>query len=222
MAWTDFVKFVRQLSHDIRNHLNALELQAVFINELSKDSEMETEIRRLRETISEVTSGLQKLSTALTEPKPNRIPYPAADLMNDLKAKFEKGFPEHQARVKWEIDPAATPIDVDPQLLQEAMLELLGNAFRFSPQNAGFAVVSRSTAAGLELTLREPKQEFNQATSDWGRQPLTTVGHAHYGLGLNRVRAIIAAHQGTFQAKYDHDGASLITTIILPLAPSGT
>src|SRR5437667_44953 len=51
VSWTDNVRFVRQLSHDLRNHLNAAELQAVYISELTGDAELKTEIKRLRTTI---------------------------------------------------------------------------------------------------------------------------------------------------------------------------
>ena len=46
VAWTDIVRFVRQLSHDLRNHLNAAELQAVYIGESTGDAEIKEPVRR--------------------------------------------------------------------------------------------------------------------------------------------------------------------------------
>ena len=40
----DVVRFVRQLSHDLRNHLNAAELQAAFMNEIAEDPEVKEEV----------------------------------------------------------------------------------------------------------------------------------------------------------------------------------
>ncbi len=37
VAWSDVVHFIRQLSHDLRNHLNAIELQSAYISELERD-----------------------------------------------------------------------------------------------------------------------------------------------------------------------------------------
>ena len=45
------VHFVRQLSHDLRNDLNAIELQSAYIGELTQDQELTTEIKRLREVV---------------------------------------------------------------------------------------------------------------------------------------------------------------------------
>src|SRR5205085_3517288 len=36
VPWDDVVRFVRQLSHDLRNDLNALELQSAYIAELTQ------------------------------------------------------------------------------------------------------------------------------------------------------------------------------------------
>ena len=40
VPWSDTVRFVRQLSHDLRNDLNAIELQSAYIGELTQDQEL--------------------------------------------------------------------------------------------------------------------------------------------------------------------------------------
>ena len=54
VPWNDVVRFVRQLSHDLRNHLNAIELQSTFLAELAQDGEMKPEVQRLREMTYEI------------------------------------------------------------------------------------------------------------------------------------------------------------------------
>src|ERR1700737_3910234 len=129
VPWSDVVRFVRQLSHDLRNHLNAAELQSVFLNEIATDAEMKGELKRLREMLSELGTALQKLSAALTSPKPNPIPYRAADLVQDIRTKFENEFLDRKSAVQWQVEAGDAMLDVDPQLLQQALFELLGNAF---------------------------------------------------------------------------------------------
>jgi hypothetical protein len=72
VPWIDTVRFVQQLSHDLRNHLNAIELQSAYISELDGSAELKGEIKRLREMISGFSAVLQKL-TGLGEVKPNLI-----------------------------------------------------------------------------------------------------------------------------------------------------
>ena len=62
VPWPDVVKFIRQLGHDIRNNLNAVELQSAYLSELAPDGEMKDEVKRLREMVSAVGVAMQKLS----------------------------------------------------------------------------------------------------------------------------------------------------------------
>src|SRR5258707_15327775 len=93
VRWHDMVKFVRQLSHDIRNNLNAVELQSAYLAELA-EGEMKGEVQRLREMTSQIGTSLQRLTAGLSQANPNLIPYPAADFVEDLKQKLAKEFPD--------------------------------------------------------------------------------------------------------------------------------
>src|SRR6516165_8473995 len=90
VAWADVIRFVRQVSHDLRNQLNAVELQSAFLSELTTDPELKEEISRLRKMVSECGSALQKLTTRLNPAPPTLTTYGARDLVEDLKAKISK------------------------------------------------------------------------------------------------------------------------------------
>ena len=64
----DVVKFLRQLGHDLRNHLNAAELQSAYLAELAEDPELKEEIKRLRAMISEMGASLERLTSVLGAP----------------------------------------------------------------------------------------------------------------------------------------------------------
>src|SRR6266481_7717319 len=113
ISWTEVVRFVRQLSHDLRNHLNAAELQAVYIGELAGDGELKTEIKKLRATIGRLGATLQKLSADLGQIKPSFMPYRAADFIEDLRQKFTHDFPNESAVIDWHIQPGDAPLNVD-------------------------------------------------------------------------------------------------------------
>src|SRR5438128_561761 len=124
VLWPDMVKFIRQLSHDIRNNLNAVELQSAYLAELAEAGEIKNEIQRLREMVSQVGTGLQRLTAGLSQVRPTPISYKAADFFADLKQKVEKDFPDHAAKITWEAQLKDATLLVDPQLTQEALLEL--------------------------------------------------------------------------------------------------
>lgn len=218
VSWTDNVRFVRQLSHDLRNHLNAAELQAVYISELTGDAELKTEIKRLRATIAGLGAILQKLLADLGQIKPSLMPYRAVDLVEDLRQKFAHDFPQESAAINWDVQPGDAALNVDPQLLQQALLELFANAFQHQRGQGPLVATAKIDNDRFVFTLREPKARFELSTENWGREPLRKISQGHYGLGLNRVRVIVEAHGGELHAHYDPTESVLLTTITLPLS----
>jgi signal transduction histidine kinase len=229
VPWPDVVQFVRQLSHDLRNYLNAADLTAAYINEVATDPALKAEIKRLRESIATAASALQKLSAAMGRVRVAAISYRVSEWIEDLRSKIASEFRDQSGDICWEMEPTDAALNIDPQLLQQAFIELFNNAFRhnrgegplvvsakINPPQDGFAAANNQR---LVFTLREPKSRFDLSTENWGREPLRSVAPHHYGLGLNRARAIIAAHGGELHARYEAGDSALVTTITLPLAP---
>jgi len=218
VAWSDVVRFIRQLSHDLRNHLNAIELQSAYISELAGENELTGEIKRLREMISGLTSALQSLSKAISDVKPNPIPYRATDFAEDLRKKIDRDFSGESAAITWNIQVGDAMLDIDPQLLQEALSELFANAFRHIRGKANLVVTVKMENGQFLFIMEEPKAPLEGTADNWGCEPLRKVSPNHYGLGLHRVRAIIEAHGGKMHAHYDPNASKLITTLALPVS----
>ncbi len=218
VPWLDVVRFIRQLGHDLRNHLNAIELQSAYVSELEGDPKLKGELNRLREMISGLTSILQKVSVGLGEVKPSLISYQASDFVEDLRKKIAQKFPNEKSEINWGVQPGNAVLNIDPQLLQEAIIELFANAFCHERGKDALAAEVRIDKDRFLFTLQEPKNRFELSTKNWGREPLRKVSHGHYGLGLNRVRTIVEAHGGELHAQYDPKSSALVTALILPLS----
>jgi len=220
VPWSDTVRFVRQLSHDLRNDLNAIELQSAYVAELTQDQELQTEIKRLREVVSGLNSTLQRLSRAVGEVTPNMISYRAPEFLADMRTEIEREFSNRSDEINWNLQVEDVMLRVDPQLLQEVFVELFANAFKHDRGNGALLANARIGNDRLLLTLHEPKPAFDSATQNWGREPLRKISQRHYGLGLNRVRAIVEAHGGELEAHYDPKGSALVSTVTLPVEPA--
>jgi two-component system sensor histidine kinase CssS len=214
VQWSDVVRFVRQLSHDLRNHLNAVELHSAYLNELAQDPEQKAEIQRLRGMIAELGGALQKLGAAIAAVKLTEMPYKAAEFVEDLQQKLATEFPTENASVEWKSEVSDEQLSIDPQLLPQAFVELFANAFKHGRGSGAIAASAKIDNKKLVFTLREPKTKFEDSTENWGR-PLQRISQGHYGLGLHWARAILEAHRGTLHARYDEP--LFITTIELPL-----
>jgi len=218
VPWSDAIRFLRQLSHDLRNDLNAIELQSAYIGELEKNEEIQSEIKRSREMVSGMASTLQRLSRDVGDVKPNLISYRATDFMEDLRRKIDHDFPKQNTEITWDIQPGNAMLNVDPQLLQEVFTELFANAFRHDLGKGPLLAKGKIDNHQFLFTLHEPKDRFDLTTQNWGREPIRKVSLRHYGLGLNRVRGIVETHGGKLHAQYDPNVSALITTLTLPVA----
>jgi K+-sensing histidine kinase KdpD len=168
--------------------------------------------------VSGLASTLQRLSRAVGEVSPTQISYRAADFMEDLRTKINHDFPTESAEVTWDIQPGDAILNVDPQLLQEAFTEFFANAFRHDRGKGPVLVNAKIDNDRFLFTLHEPKAGFELPTENWGREPLRKISLRHYGLGLNRARAIVEAHDGELHAQYDPNISALNTTVTLPLS----
>jgi K+-sensing histidine kinase KdpD len=221
VSMPDVVKFVRQLAHDLRNDLNAAELQSAYLIEIAEAGELKDEIKRLRGMIAEVGANLQSVTVALGQPMLTEMTYSAKDFVDDLRQKIGADYSNESAKVQWDIQTGDADLQIDPQTLLPALLELFANAFRHDPADGVISVTARTENGRFVLSLREPKRNFERSTENWGREPLRSVSQGHYGLGLHRTRGIIEAHGGELKALYEPKTSSLITTVTLPVAPAG-
>jgi len=127
VPWSNIVRFVRQLSHDLRNDLNAAELQAAFVGELAgDDAELKEEVKRLRELISKLAVNLQAVSSALGQVSVNEMSYRISEFVEDLREKLTREFPDESGTIQWDVQLGAETFEIDPQLLQAAFLERFG------------------------------------------------------------------------------------------------
>jgi Osmosensitive K+ channel histidine kinase len=216
VPWSDTVRFVRQLSHDLRNDLNALELQSAYIAELTQDQELTSEIKRLREVVSSLNSTLQLLSRAVGDVAPNLVTYPAGEFLTDMRTQIERNFTKESQEITWDVQLQDGMLKIDPQLFQQVFVELFANAFQHDRGKGAMIARARISDGRFLFSLHEPKAGFSSDTQNWGREPFRNITQRHYGLGLNRVRAIIEAHGGELQAQYDPKAATLVSTMALP------
>jgi K+-sensing histidine kinase KdpD len=218
VPWSDTIRFVRQLSHDLRNDLNAIELQSAYIAELTQGQELTNEIKRLREVVSGMNSTLQLLSKAVGEIAPNLVSYPAGEFLTDMRTQIERNFSKESHEITWDVQLQDGMLNIDPQLFQEVFVELFANAFQHDRGSGALVARARISDGQFLFSLHEPKAVFSSETQNWGREPLRNIRQRHYGLGLNRVRAIIEAHGGELQAQHNPKTAVLISTVALPIS----
>ena len=212
---------VRQLTHDARNGLNGMELQAAFIAELLNDPLDEAEARlalkRLRTLIAEQGKMLQRCSARFHVPPPNPVTYPAKHFVEDFRARFAKTLPDFAPQVAWTQDLADEAIPVDVEMIFAALGEIWQNAAHFQERGEPVAAHAGAKSGRFQIELREHRAALASAPATWGHEPLVSTRPGGYGLGIFHARRLLAAHGGGVEFTHDPASAQLTTRIFLPL-----
>ena len=219
VPWSSAERFVGLFTHDIRNGLNAVELQLTLLGEISDDPGVKEEVKRVRASVAGITRQLHAVRIVTAAPTPHLLPYPAADFVEDFRERFERQHPADPARIHWEIELGDRSLSIDPELSMAALLELLNNSLLFATDNSRIAVRIEDRADGMTLTIRQPAGTAPASSpQDWGKTPWSSSRRNGYGLGAFQARRTIETQKGTLHFAYSEEDQSVVTTVVLPAA----
>jgi signal transduction histidine kinase len=210
--------FVRQVTHDVRNNLNSMDLQAAYVSDLVSDPEARAEVKRIRTLIQTSARHLQALSANFQTSSLNLVTYTAAILVEDLRDRVGKNFPEEAQKITWEVKLAEEAVEVDVEAFFGAVMELFRNAFQFREEGQPLAVRAFNENGAFVLVLEETKGAPATAPEKWGMEPFVSSRRSGYGLGLFRARRVVKMHRGELTIFYDSARAVLVTRVWLPFA----
>lgn len=212
-------RLVRQLTHDFRNSLNAIDLQTVFLSEIASEAEVRGEIKRLREIIRNSAKTLQHLSSLVQNPKANLMDCPIELFVQDFRDRMARNFPKESGAIVWENEESPRSITTDLELLNAALTELLKNAIQFRDAKDPLRIQTSLRGRDFVVALREPKTTPLEP-GDWEREPLQSAKRGAHGLGLVYVSRLNEAIGARITRQF-REGA-LMTEVFIPLAPDGS
>lgn len=211
--------FVRQLTHDIRNGLNTLDLQTAFVQELlPADAEAADELKRLRALITSTAKNLQSLSGTFWIGEPRLVTYEAKMFMEDFRGRLDRLLPETRPEIAWRSTLGEEAVAIDLEMITRAFGEVFKNAAHFHEKGRPVSAQVQAQGGRFILELREGKSALASAPATWGREPLVSTRRGGYGMGLFHARRLLAAHDGTLDFAFDPAAQELTTRLTLPLA----
>ncbi len=209
-----------QVAHELRNPLNAITGSAQYLRrilpehpEVKEYAELiDDEVRRVNRFVGELLKIARPSSPVLRPSAANRL---LADAVR--KATLARGVPLEA--ISTDFAKALPPIDVDVEMVTEAVVNLLDNAL-----DAGGAtppeVVSRFEASGGEgsivVEVRDrgcgiPPEQLEEVT-----RPFVTTKASGTGLGLVIVSRALEQHRGGFTL-HARDGGGTIARLTFPI-----
>jgi signal transduction histidine kinase len=211
LPWSRVATFVRQHTHDVRNQLNGLDLEAALLNEIISDPEAVETVKRIRNQLRTVAADLRALAARFVDPKPTAARLAASELF----AIWQEQAARVGLNVTWSSSLLDEELMVDAAMVAGVLEELLANAKKFG---RGEVLAGSAEASGGRATfeLREPgKTPDDPAT--WGCEPFVSTTRSSYGLGLWQAGRAITAHGGAIEREMNDDSV-LVTRLTLPVA----
>jgi len=212
ITWPRVAGFVRQLTHDVRNHLNGLDLETALLNELVTDGEAKESVDRLRRLIRQTASELRTLSAKFAEPS-----YAVGEVAGKelfLIWQDQATGLDPAPKIEWSEAVGNARVKTDIDVVARALRELLTNAAAFAG-DASIQAEAHTADGRLVFTLTEPKTlSLDPAT--WGKTPLVSSRRGGYGLGLWEADRNLTACGCKVQRRFDGAKKVLTTTLAFP------
>jgi len=214
-------EFLSLITHEFRTPLSVIKSGLTLLAKDSIQSEVKKElihrnkqqIKRLMQMvnniidISKIESGLLLLNTEPIDIEP---------FFTDIVKFFESGRIKGEAGLKLQLgDDIPDMILADPNRLQQILINLIGNALKFAPENSN--IIVRVGKGKRELIvevedkgggipkdrLREIFKKFVQADSTLQRT------HGGSGLGLTISKSLVDAHGGRIEVESEEGNGAL-------------
>ena len=196
------------VSHDLRNPLGAVIMGAeVLRRTIPADQE------RARKAASTILSAAERMNHLVMDllqvanleavgAKLQRRSQDLAGLQLDVQALFGARAEELRLTLSWEA-PSGARLDCDRERLLQVLSNLIGNAFKFTPEGGQVLVTCTPDARGMGFSVSDtgPGIPGPDLTHLFDRYWKGQRGGAGFGLGLYISRLLVEAHGGRLWAE---------------------
>lgn len=220
--------FLSTLGHELRNPLSPMQTACHIVEKLSSDPRVGKAVEvvtrqvgvlsRLAEDLMEVSrvgAGKVQLDLKMVDLR---------EALNDAVFGMRRAAGEKGVNFECLLPDGALPVQLDPERFQRVILNLLGNAFKYTP--AGGTVWLKATQEGDDVLVRvedtgigiAPEvlpRIFDLFTQESQAADMVPSG---LGIGLTVVKELVELHGGSVQARSAGAGKGAEFTVRLPAA----
>jgi PAS domain S-box-containing protein len=170
------------------------------------------EIRRLEEFLAEVGS-FAKLS------EPRKCPVDLSSLVREMCLNLEANLQENRIKLAVNLDPNLPPVQFDPLLLRQVLLNLAKNGIEAMPSGGALTFTSGREDDRVWVRISDSGEGIAPEIMDKIFQPFYSTKPKGSGLGLAISRTIVTAHQGEIRVESQlHRGTDM--TVFLQAEPT--
>lgn len=216
---------VRVLTHEIMNSLTPVTSLARSSAEMVALADQQGadlgDARVATETVARRAEGILRFVESYREfaqtPEVRRRSFPALPWAEELLRLALASAHERHAGAALEVIPESLKLSADPELLAQALLNLLRNAFRVTAEVVDPVVVlaiSRQAGGRYRIEVRDNGPGIPTDRREDVFLPFYTTHKGGSGVGLSFARQVALAHGGSINAGEAPEGGASITMII--------
>ena len=216
---------VRVLTHEIMNSLTPVTSLARTSAEMVASAEEQGadlgDVRVATETVARRAEGILRFVESYREfaqtPEVRRRSFLALPWAEELLRLALTNADERHAGAALEVLPETLKISADPELLAQALLNLLRNAFRVTADVADPVVVlaiTRQPGSRFRIEVRDNGPGIPAERREDVFLPFYTTHKGGSGVGLSFARQVALAHGGSISAGDSPEGGASIALMI--------
>jgi two-component system, sensor histidine kinase and response regulator len=201
--------FAAIVSHELKSPLGAIQqnlyaLSGELTGKLSESQNAKLERMKLRidDLIKLINSWLRVYSVDISKIKENFAPLSISLLLAKAIESAEPHAVRKDIRILTKIAENISRIEGDETSLVEALVNIIGNAVKYSYAGSQVKVFAAEKDGMVEISISDtgvgiPEEELPNVLSDFYRGSKEQSDDSSHGIGLTISRKIIEAHDGT-------------------------
>jgi len=226
-AWTDMA---RVLAHEMMNSLTPIASLSESLEHLLRDatgeralSAQEKELAAALEAIKRRSVGLmnfvERYRAVAELPEPARRVIPVREFLARIEKLLSATFRERHIEFSARVVPPDLQLDADPELMEQALINLLRNAVDAVADSAAprVEVEIRASNAGVIVEVQDNGRGLPDEVPSRVLTPFFTTKPGGSGIGLNVARHVALAHGGQLDVRHGTGGGAVFS-LVLPAA----
>ena len=229
-------QFLSIVSHELRTPLTPLKALAQLVRSRMRRSrqqgtplDMESLDRNLAAIERQVDRMNGLVNDLLSVSRAERgslrmelVPYDLADLVRDVVERYVDAT-EEEGRHHFTVDaPPHLPAHGDQSRVEQLLMNLVGNAVKYSPTGGEVRVALKADGEQAEISIEDngigiPPEDLSRLGHAFVRGAGRAGTFAGMGVGLYVARLVAEAHSGSLTLESEGDGKGTTVRVRLPL-----
>jgi signal transduction histidine kinase/heme-degrading monooxygenase HmoA len=217
-------EFLRILAHELRQPIGGALAAMGVLRQLQPDPMLERPRALVERQLLHITRLVEDLADtariASGDVDLRRVDVDVVAQLRELAVAWESTAAAEQKPFAAHLPDTALVVWGDPQRLQQVFLNLVGNAFKYTPPGRGVTVSAARRGGFIEIDVADQgegigPEQLPRIFDLFRRASATGSG---LGVGLAVVQSLVRAHGGTIAAASPGLGKGSTFTVRLPLA----